>query len=406
MKIVIDADIPFIKGVFEPYCSVVYLKGAEFRRELLEDADALIIRTRTKCNYDLLHGTSVKFIATATIGTDHIDLDYCREAGIEVSNAAGCNSGGVMQYVFTALYGLAVKKGFELPPTGAHGDAGQTESQADVESADGLSGRKDTGSKKGLKRVMGVIGVGNVGSKVANLAEYLGFEVLRCDPLKERAQTIAFNVGELRIEDFKDYYSLEYLLEHSDIVTMHTWLDAATRGMASAKFFDTMKAGAVFINASRGEVVDEKALLDAVDKFSAVVLDVWNHEPEIDRNLIQKVDIATPHIAGYSYEGKVNGTEMSVRAVAEYFGITPLKAFETFKNDYKRIYLDFRGVNNLQISKKLTEIFPIFEDDFNLRNNPESFEKLRNNYNYRREFYVKPTTKTTDCREGNCPGKI
>jgi len=432
MKIVIDADIPFIKGVFEPYCSVVYLKGAEFRRELLEDADALIIRTRTKCNYDLLHGTSVKFIATATIGTDHIDLDYCREAGIEVSNAAGCNSGGVMQYVFTALYGLADKKGFELPPTGVHGVAAQTESQADepgahaqeespadepgahaqaesqadVESADGLSGRKDTGSKRGLKRVMGVIGVGNVGSKVANLAEYLGFEVLRCDPLKERAQTIAFNVGELRIEDFKDYYSLEYLLEHSDIVTMHTWLDAATCGMASAKFFDTMKAGAVFINASRGEVVDEKALLVAVDKFSAVVLDVWNHEPEIDRNLIQKVDIATPHIAGYSYEGKVNGTEMSVRAVAEYFGITPLKAFETFKNDYKRIYLDFRGVNNLQISKKLTEIFPIFEDDFNLRNNPESFEKLRNNYNYRREFYVNPTTKTTDCREGNCPGKI
>lgn len=374
MKIVIDADIPFIKGVFEPYCQVLYLKGGDFTKELVKDADALIIRTRTKCNALLLENTSVKLVATATIGTDHIDMDFCSSSNIKVVNAAGCNSGGVMQYVFTALYALAAKKGFELPYRAAA-----------------------VQNQKVIKRVMGVVGVGNVGSKVADLAEYLGFEVLRCDPVKEREQTLAFNAGRLKIEDFKDFYSLEYLLQNSDIVTMHTWLDDNTRGMASCTFFDSMKNGAMFINASRGEVVDERALLDRIDKFSGVILDVWNGEPAINQELLDKVDIATPHIAGYSFEGKVNGTEMSVRAVADFLGISQLKAFETCKNGYKRINVDLKGVNNLEISKKLTEIFPIFEDDFNLRNNPESFEKIRSNYHYRQEFYVNPTTKTTDC---------
>ena len=249
-----------------------------------------------------------------------------------------------------------------------------------------------------IKKVMGVIGVGNVGSKVAQFAEYMGFEVLRCDPFKEREQTLAFNAGELKLQDFKDYYSLDYLLENSDIVTMHTWLDNSTLGMANSEFFSKMKSGAIFINASRGEVVDEYALMETIDKFSAVVIDVWNGEPVINSQLLKMVDIATPHIAGYSYEGKINGTEMSVKAVADFFDIVPLKAFESSKNGYKRIYVDFEGLNNMQVSEKLTGIFPIFEDDFNLRANPDSFEQLRSNYNYRQEFYANPTTKTTDFR--------
>ena len=372
MKIVIDADIPFIRNVFEPYAEVVYMKGKDFTKDIVKDADALIIRTRTKCNKELLEGTQVRFIATATIGTDHIDLGYCQCAGITVTNAAGCNAGGVMQYVFTALYGLAVKNGFGLPDL--------------------------SGSKNGdVKRVMGVVGVGNVGGKVADLAEYLGFEVLRCDPYKEREQTLAFNGGRIRIDEFKDYYSLEYLLENSDIVTMHTWLDDATLGMANEEFFNKMKKGAIFINASRGEVVDDNALLAAIEKFSTVVLDVWNGEPQLNLKLLSKVDIATPHIAGYSYEGKMNGTEMSVRAAANFLNIEPLKLFKTSNNGYEPKIVDFTGLNYREIYELLSGIFPIFEDDFNLRSNPESFEKLRSNYNYRREFYVNSTTKTTDC---------
>lgn len=394
MKIIIDSNIPFIKGVFEPYCEVVYLSGKDFSKESIKDADALIIRTRTKCNCQLLEGSSVKFIATATIGTDHIDLDYCARSGIAVANAAGCNAGGVMQYVFTALYSLAVKNGFVLPCRDKMfaGRRNQMENFVGYPASGRLSGSSP------IKKVMGVIGVGNVGSKVAQFAEYMGFEVLRCDPFKEREQTLAFNAGELKLQDFKDYYSLDYLLENSDIVTMHTWLDNSTLGMANSEFFSKMKSGAIFINASRGEVVDEYALMETIDKFSAVVIDVWNGEPVINSQLLKMVDIATPHIAGYSYEGKINGTEMSVKAVADFFDIVPLKAFESSKNGYKRIYVDFEGLNNMQVSEKLTGIFPIFEDDFNLRANPDSFEQLRSNYNYRQEFYANPTTKTTDFR--------
>ena len=150
MKIVVDKDIPFISGVFEPYSQVVYLPGKDITKDVVADADALVVRTRTKCNQSLLEGTSVKFISTATIGTDHIDLEYCEKAGIVVTNAAGCNAGGVMQYVFTALYGMASEKGILLPHCGM--------SDNDMP----------------VKKVLGVIGVGNVGSRVANMGEYMG----------------------------------------------------------------------------------------------------------------------------------------------------------------------------------------------------------------------------------------
>ncbi len=386
INLIIDSNIPFIKGVFEPYANVTYLKGADITSVEVKSADALIIRTRTKCNRELLDGSSVKFIATATIGMDHIDLEYCRNAGIGVANAAGCNAGGVMQYVFTALYYLAVKKDFDLPVTSCPDrNCKQCAAANDVDKPSGKS-----------KNVLGVVGVGNVGSKVAVLGEYLGFEVLRCDPLKERAQTLAFNAGQIRVEEFKDYYSLDYLLENSDIVTMHTWLDDVTWGMADGAFFAKMKEGAVFVNASRGEVVDEAALLANVKRFSATVIDVWNGEPDINRELLEKADIATPHIAGYSYEGKINGTAMAVKAVAEYFNIEQLKGFTIVPDVPNNNYLDLCGLNKEQVSEQLTDIFPIFDDVLDLRKNPENFEKLRSNYNYRREFYVNRAAKTTN----------
>ena len=364
MKIVVDKDIPFIEGVFEQYASVVYLSGREIGPEAVADADALVIRTRTRCNRSLLDGSSVKFIATATIGTDHIDLEYCKESGITVTNAAGCNAGGVMQYVFTTLYGIAAKKGISLP----HGASGQN--------------RENTGT------VLGVIGVGNVGGRVANMGEYMGFEVLRCDPAKEREQTLKFNNGELHLKDFKDFYSLEYVLENSDIVTLHTDLNPTSRGMAGIKFFNSMKDGAIFINSSRGEVVVDEALLENIHRFSGVVLDVWDGEPQINEKLLEAADIATPHIAGYSYEGKVNGTVMSVKALASHFGIEGLMNFTVVPPQKNTNFFSKEGKSQDEINEYFTNIFPIFEHCADLKANPQNFEQLRSNFKYRREFYV------------------
>ncbi len=355
MKIVVDKDIPFIEGVFEPYADVLYLSGKEIVKSAIEDADALVVRTRTRCTAQLLEGTSVKMIATATIGMDHIDLEYCKSAGIEVSNAAGCNAGGVMQYVFTALYGVAGKKGIPLPDSAP---------------------------------VLGVIGVGNVGSRVANMGEYMGFEVLRCDPAKEREQTLAFNSGNMHLKDFKPFYSLEYVLENSDIVTVHTDLNPTSRGMAGEEFFSRMKDGAIFINSSRGEVVQEDALLANCGRLRGLILDVWDNEPQINIALMGKADIATPHIAGYSYEGKVNGTVMSVRSVARFFGIDELKEFAIVPKEKNNNFFCREGLGQNEISEYFNGIFPIFEHCADLKENPQNFEKLRSNFKYRREFYV------------------
>ena len=344
MKFVADVDIPFLKDVLEPYAEVVYKKGMEICREDILDADALLIRTRTRCDASLLEGTKVSLITTATIGMDHIDLDYCRSHGIEVANASGCNAGGVMQYVFSALYGVAARKGIKI---------------------DGAT--------------IGIIGVGNVGKKVEYLAEYLGFKILRCDP--PRAQK----------EGSDGFCSLEHLLAESDVVTLHVPLDDSTRGLASADFFTLMKPGSIFINASRGEVVDEKALIEASPKFGAIVIDTWNNEPDVDENLIDIVDIATPHIAGYSFQGKLNGTALAVRAVASHFGIDDLIGFFPVDelSDREPLILDLKGKNQGEITAVFQYNYPIFTDDFRFRMEPHKFEKLRSEYQYRREIDVK-----------------
>lgn len=342
MKIVADVDVPFLKGVFEPYGEVVYKKGTDICADDVKDADALILRTRTKCNAELLDGSSVKLIATATIGTDHVDFDYCNSHGIQVHNAAGCNAGGVMQYVFSALYGVAARKGIKI-------DGG----------------------------TIGIIGVGNVGKRVEQMARHLGFNILKCDPPRAEA------------EGPEGFCSLEYLLENSQIVTMHTPLDENTRKMANDAFFALMQPGSIFINASRGEVMDEEALKTAFPKFGAVVIDTWNNEPNIDSDLVEMVDIATPHIAGYSYQGKQNGTAMSVRAVARHFGIEALyDFFPEDEPDHEPVLLDLTGKNHGQIAAVFQYNYPIFTDDFRFRMEPQKFEKLRSEYQYRREVYV------------------
>jgi erythronate-4-phosphate dehydrogenase len=343
MKIVADKHIPFLEGVFEPYAEVVYIDGRQINHDDVVDADALIIRTRTKCNADLLDGTKVQLISTATIGTDHIDLDYCARHGIEVHNAEGCNAGGVMQYVFSALYGVAARKNIKL---------------------DGAN--------------FGIIGVGHVGRKVEHMARYLGFNVLRCDPPR------AAEEGE------EGFCSLEYLLANSQIVTMHTPLDDTTRGMADEEFFMLMQPGAIFINASRGEVMNEDALKAAYPKLGAAIIDTWNNEPDVDEDLIELVDVATPHIAGYSFQGKQNGTASAVQSVAHHFGIEELYDYypENDIPDHEPKLLDLKDKKQGEIAAVFQYNYPIFTDDFRFRMEPGNFEKMRSNYQYRREFYV------------------
>lgn len=343
MKVVADMDIPFLEGVFEPYGEVVYKKGIDIVKEDVMDADALLVRTRTQCDAALLEGSKVKIVASATIGTDHIDKEYCASRGIEVANASGCNAGGVMQYVFSAVYGIAARKGIKLD---------------DV--------------------TFGVVGVGNVGRLVADMAESLGFKVMRCDP--PRAEK----------EGPEGFCTIEELLEQSQVVTLHVPLDETTRGMANDTFFTLMLPGTIFINAARGEVVNEAALMAALPKLGAVVIDTWNNEPNVNEELLELVDIATPHIAGYSYQGKVNGTRMAVKAVAECLGIEALKDFspDDSEEDRQPVRLDLRGRTHGEIAAVLQYNYPIFTDDFRFRMEPHKFEKLRNEYQYRREIVL------------------
>ncbi len=343
MKVVADKDIPFLEGVLEPYAEVVYKKGLDISREDVRDADVIMTRTRTKCDAALLDGSTVSMISTATIGMDHIDLEYCAAHGIEVSNACGCNAGGVMQYVFSALYGLAARKGMKI---------------------DGCT--------------IGIVGVGNVGRKIETMAEYLGFKVLKCDP--PRAER----------EGGEGFHSLEQLLAEADVVTMHVPLDEKTRGMANDAFFTLMKPGAIFINAARGEVLVDEALIAAAPKLGGIVIDTWNNEPDINARLMEVTDIATPHIAGYSYQGKLNGTSLAVKAIAKHFGINELKDFYPMDelSDHKPIFLDLKGKNQGEITAVLQYNYPIFTDDFRFRMEPHKFEQLRTEYKYRREIFV------------------
>lgn len=343
MKFVIDKAIPFIEGVLEPFGETEYLDGASIGAAQARDADALLIRTRTKCDAAMLKNSKVRIIATATIGTDHIDLDYCKQKGIWVQNSSGCNAGGVMNYVLSAIYGIASR--MRMPLKGA---------------------------------TVGIIGVGNVGSRVMQTLTLMGFQTLLCDPPRAEAEGSA------------QFCDLDFLLRNSDIVTMHVPLNGSTRGMADASFFSKMKLGAIFVNASRGEIVVEEDLLSASEKLGAVVIDTWCNEPRINKALVEKASIATPHIAGYSFQGKLRGTSMAVRAVARHLGIKELYDFfpDVREEAKDAVKLDLRGKSEGQIASVIQYNYPIFTDDFMFRVNPDDFEKLRENYRYRREFFI------------------
>ena len=348
MKIVCDNKIPFLRGVFEPYAQVLYLPGRETTPELVRDADALVTRTRTKCDAALLSGSSVRVIATATIGFDHIDTAWCEAQGICWRNAPGCNSWSVKQYIGAALCVLARRHGLRL---------------------EGMT--------------LGVVGAGNVGSKVAETAASLGMRVLLNDPPRERR------------EGSGAFVSLDELVAQSDIVTLHVPLERAgedaTWHLFDAARIATMRPDQFLINSSRGPVVDNAALKAALagGNLRGAVLDVWEGEPEPDRELIGLLDIATPHIAGYSADGKANGTMMSVRTVAERLGL-PLTDWCPADMPEPAQPLDFRidaaGKSRQEVlAEALLYSYDILADDRALRAHPERFEQLRGDYPVRRE---------------------
>ena len=356
MKIVIDNKIPFIKGVLEPYADVVYLAGDAFTRSDVVNADALIIRTRTKCNEALLKDTSVQFIATATIGYDHIDTEWCEANDIVWTNAPGCNSDSVYQYIASILATLSTHFGFRFE--------GKT---------------------------LGVVGMGNVGTKVARLGEVLGMKVLMNDPPRAEKEGLAH------------FAALDEVLSRSDIISLHVPLCSGphpTCHLFDENAFKQLPRGTIFINSARGEVVDSAALKNVLKnkKIGAAALDVWENEPDIDLEMLALLNIATPHIAGYSADGKANGTAMSIQALSRFFGLPLMDWYPPeIPNPAQPLFFELDcAKKNMQqcLCEAILYTYAVKDDDKRLRISPETFEMQRGDYPVRREF----TAFTVDVR--------
>lgn len=339
MKIVIDEKIPYLRdALLAMGHNVLALPGVAISPADVKDAEALFVRTRTFCNEQLLAGSAVRFIGTATIGYDHIDAAYCAANGVEWASAAGCNAGAVLQYVQAVVYSWAKECSLSL---------------------DGL--------------VMGVVGVGEIGSRIAAWAAGEGIRLLLNDPPREAA-------GE------KGFVSLEQITAECDIITFHPTLNLAgdypSYHLADAAFFSSMKRCRLFINASRGPVVDNAALLCTLEKNGELdaVLDVWEGEPEISLPLLNKVYIATPHIAGYSAEGKINATRMVLDAFCNFFGCAAAQPVLSLPAPSEPCLCA------PSFGDAVLKIYDPHSDSAVLKKEPSRFEDLRNNYNLRREM--------------------
>lgn len=338
MKIIIDNKIPYIKEAIGRISDdVVFIPGKDFTPELVRDADALIIRTRTYCNRELLEGSRVKFIATATIGYDHIDTEYCRAAGITWTNAPGCNSASVAQYIESTLSLLKFAYGKQLS-----------------------------------KMTLGIVGVGNVGSKIIQVAQTQGMKVLLNDlPREEKEGKTVFS-------------SLKQIAEECDIITLHVPLNKEgkykTHHLANKSFFHSLKRKPILINTSRGEVVETGALLEALQAghISEAIIDVWESEPDINSDLLDKVLIGTPHIAGYSADGKANATRMSLDSLCKFFGV--VTEYEITPPEPENVCIEVPTYEETML-----HIYDPRRDSEALKANPRHFEQLRGDYPFRRE---------------------
>lgn len=348
MKIVVDDKIPYIKGALESVAEVIYLPGSKTTSEVVKDADAIITRTRTICNEKLLKDSSVKFIATATIGFDHIDTEYCTQTGIEWTNAPGCNAESVNQYIASALFSWSMRKRTDL--------AGKT---------------------------IGIVGVGQVGTRIAKTCETIGMKVLLNDPPRER------------VEGSSKFVSLKTIQQQADIITFHVPLDMtgedSTFHLVNSEFLFKLKKQPLLINSCRGEVFKTDAVKQArkSEIISGLIIDCWENEPDIDIELLNMVDYGTPHIAGYSKDGKANGTKMSVQAVSRFFnlGLDNWQPCEVEPPENPVIEIDGNQRREYSILAEAVLSTYQIENDFEaLKENTADFEKLRGDYPVRREF--------------------
>lgn len=343
MKIVVDDKIPYLRPAIDGLADEVVAKpGKDITAADVRDAHILIVRTRTRCDRRLLEGSSVRLVVTATIGYDHLDVDYLRDAGIEWANCPGCNATSVAQYVQNSLYQLSRERGLDI------------------------------GSS-----TMGIVGVGHVGSAVMAAALRMGFKrVLLNDP--PRAAMAAQLPAGLH------WSSLAALQEEADVITFHTPLTGdgpwPTFHLADAAFFGGLLRKPVVINAARGGVVDEQALLSALDQglVREAVVDTWEGEPSVNRELLTRAFVATPHIAGYSADGKANATRMTLEAVAKFLNVEPLFSIAPPALPAGIVWSDDPVERALQLYDPLA-------DTARLRACPEAFEQQRNNYPLRRE---------------------
>lgn len=364
MKIIADRNQPLIREAFAQLGEVVVLPVSEITPAVLRDATALIVRSTIKVDENLLRGSAVKFVGTFTIGFDHVDLTYLHSAKIGFAAAAGCNANSVSEYFCAAMLTYAVEKKLDL-----------------------------------RDKTVGVIGVGNVGKLVAEKARALQMRVLLNDPPRAK------------IEGAQNFVDLSTLLKESDFVTLHVPLEKngadATYKMANDDFFAAMKNGAVFINSARGKVIDDAALLNALNrgKIAAAILDVFYSEPQISPVLLPKLFLATPHIAGYSYNGKVNGTKIIFAALCKYFNINATWNAQPFMPSPEISHIDIQSDADFytEMDDVVSAIYNIRADSKRFFATPEKFRELRDHYPQRLEFphtTIAVPKKRRDLRDG------
>lgn len=342
MKIIIDDKIPYIReAVAKTGARAVYIKGADISPADVADADALIVRTRTRCDERLLGGSSVRFVATATIGYDHIDTGYLSRAGIGWANCPGCNAGSVAQYVRASL--ILLERAGHLHLQGG---------------------------------VMGIVGCGHVGGKVKAVAEGLGMRVLVNDPPQRALYAAAHGEAEAG----RHFVGLDAIERESDVISFHVPMVLSgqwpTHHLADRGFLGRLARRPVIMNTSRGAVVDNPALRAALrsGQVRACVIDTWENEPYIDRELMREAFIATPHIAGYSADGKVNAGNMALGALCRFFHIAPPEPVAPPPLQ-----------PGFTTGDPLLPLYSPMDDSRRLKSHPEMFEELRGNYPLRRE---------------------
>jgi len=358
MKILADAHIPYLKGAIEHFGDVEYLPGNQFTKETVKDKDVLIVRTVTYFGEEILAGSSVKLICSATIGYDHIDTHYCDTHGIAWRTAPGCNAGSVEQYVTASLLLMAEKKGFDLK-----------------------------------KKTIGIVGVGNVGSKVEAACKKLGMHVLLNDPPREEHEGNANNM----------FVDLETIKRKSDIITLHTPLTKTgkykTWHLVDENFFNELDNKPILINSCRGSVTDTHAWKKAIkeEHVSGSIIDCWENEPLIDKELLGMADIATPHVAGYSADGKWTATKMTLENLCDFFhfDIDPVKLMPPIPPPPNPI-IDLKEVSpEEQILHAILHTYNPLKETQALKNSPEKFYYFRSHYPLRRE-YKAYTVKNAD----------